>query len=333
MHPFAAITIKGLYEDAACIIPGNNEQYCPRGPHNEDSPVQHCWGGHCASHTSFCSSMRVAHFNRETHRDPINNKLQVKMTPVWETKRAQHTCCHYPETEGVWDSRWARVDLYDEDTLNANDYLAGFDLDLQNKTGGEFEFVVPEHKEDMSIAGNNITMKVATFWHRPMEYQISHEFDRDPRRWSSAGLSVTSSDPPWEVHREFDGRFGNLHAEQITEEDEEVLDKEAHLRMEQDPDLANKVKAVQEAQEERDRIEAQWEESLVDAYELKSQPAAGASSGASVFSGITGFLGIAAAVFALIAYRRRSTGDGSSGRSLLGDGAVSSSNDPVGTAL
>jgi len=175
MQPFAAMTIKGLYEDAACIVPGNNERYCPVGAHDEHgSKTQRCWGGHCVSHTDFCAETQVATFERQEKRDPKTGHLEVKQVPRWEHKHVPHLCCHYPETEAVWDSRWARINLYDEDTFGGNDYLGGVDLDLQNKTGGEFEFTVAEHADDFSLKGNNFTMKVATFWHRPMEFEVQY---------------------------------------------------------------------------------------------------------------------------------------------------------------
>lgn len=329
MHPFAAITIRGLYEEAACIIRGNNEQYCPENGIQETTKLDRCWGGRCTAHTHFCASMRVATFEEHTSRDPNTNALQVKMIPIWERKRAQHSCCHYPETESVWDSRWAHIQLLDEDTLNRNDVLASFDLDLHNKTGGEVEFVLPEQDSDGTHVTNNITIKVATFWHRPMEYEVSHEFDADPLRWSSVGLSVTASDPPWETHREFDGRFGNLHAELITEVEEQVLDKEAHLRMEQDPELFDQIQSIHEAQEERDRLEKEWEESL----QLRTEAPARAQRSDATFARTATAFGIGAAALAFAAYRRHVRTNGHYARSLLGDGAVSSSEQVPGASL
>jgi hypothetical protein len=329
MHPFAAITIKGLYEEAACIIRGNNEHYCPDSGLEETSKSKSCWGGHCTAHTRFCASMRVATFREQTTRDPSTNALQVEMVPSWERKRAPHSCCHYPETEAVWESRWAHIQLLDEDTLNRNDVLASFDLDLQNKAVGEFEFVLPEQDSDGAQVTNNITIRVATFWHRPMEYEVSHEFDADPRRWSSVGLSVTASDPPWETHREFDGRFGNLHVELITDTEEQVLDKEAHLRMDPDPELTDKIISIHEADAERERLEKEWEASL----KLRADTNARVERSGSTFARTATIFGIGAAALALVAYRRHVRVNGHYARSLLGHGAVSSSEQVPGASL
>jgi hypothetical protein len=321
MHPFAAITIKNLYEESACIIRGNNEEYCPINGLQDLVKSDSCWGGRCTAHTHFCASMRVATFQEQTTRDPSTNALQVKMIPTWERKRAQHSCCHFPDTESVWDSRWAHIRLLDEDTMNRNDVLASFDLDLQNKTGGEVEVVLPEESSDGALVTNNITIKVATFWHRPMEYELSHEFDADPLRWSSVGLSVTASDPPWETHREFDGRFGNLHAELITEDEEQELEEDAHLEMKVDPELEDHILSLQEADKERERMEKEWAASL----ELKADPAARDQRSGSTFARTASVLGIGAAALALVAYRQHVRANGHNARALLGHGAVSSS--------
>lgn len=331
LQPFASMKIRGLYEDSACIVPGNTETYCPTGSHDEhgNSKVQGCWGAHCVSHTNFCASMPVAKFAKKELRDPKTNKPKTTMEPTWEYVKTQHTCCHYPETEDVWENRWARIDLWDEDTFGGNDYLGGLDLDLQQKTDANFTFSVMEHKEDFSLTGNNITVKVATFWHRPANFQVSHEWDADPSHWSSLGLSVTSSDPPWEAHHEFDGRFGNLRVKDAAVQDTAAATvKEDAYEMEQDQDMQSRMKRIKEAQEARDRMKAEWEGSEEDisyddydtGIELKADLPAHAASRAS-WAQPAVWLGLGAAALGFLAYRHHAR-DGLDAGSLLSEGAA-----------
>lgn len=302
IQPFASMTIKGLYEDAACIVPGNNEKYCPNDPQKSE-----CYASTCVSGTDFCATEQVATFARQEKRDKKTNELSIKYEPTWHREKRQHTCCHYPETEAVWDSQWARIDLWDEDALGGNDYLGGLDLDLQNKADANFTFVVAEHEEDFSLKGNNITVEVATFWHKPMDFAVSHEWDASPKHWSSLGLSVTASGPPWEVHKEFDGTFGNLRFEEV---DEFVFESEADKQaLAQDAAMNERYERIEEAKESQKRMKEDWDESVAD-YRLRTEPTRRTAS--ATLAPAAALLAVGAAALAVVARRRAA-------RPLLGE--------------
>jgi len=84
-----------------------------------------------------------------------------------------------------------------------------------------------------------------------------------------------------------------------------------------------------EAQEERDRLEKEWEESL----QLRTEAPARAQRSDATFARTATAFGIGAAALAFAAYRRHVRTNGHYARSLLGDGAVSSSEQVPGASL
>jgi hypothetical protein len=53
-----------------------------------------------------------------------------KLKPVWEDHKFQGTCCHYPATAEVWEARYVKINVYDEDNWNSNDLLGSLEVDL-----------------------------------------------------------------------------------------------------------------------------------------------------------------------------------------------------------
>lgn len=65
-----------------------------------------------------------------TEKAAIWEEADGDLKPVWVDQRFQGTCCHYPATAEVWEARYVKVNVYDEDNWNSNDLLGSFEVDL-----------------------------------------------------------------------------------------------------------------------------------------------------------------------------------------------------------
>ncbi|EOD41263.1 hypothetical protein EMIHUDRAFT_420714 [Emiliania huxleyi CCMP1516] len=208
VQPYASVTLEGEWGTSSCIVRGRDVRHCPR----DKAQGRHkCWERECLDETDFCAAEWRTNWTEATKKSFWGYDLNAtEVQPRWHKEEMAHTCCHFPPALNLlkasrdadgWDAARARVDLWDEDWLNSNDYLGGAWVPIEHTTAREaLDLNIEEHKEDHSLSGRNLSLRVLVSWPRPGGFAVSREWNTEPRRWISSGMSATTADPPWEEH-------------------------------------------------------------------------------------------------------------------------------------
>jgi len=141
-----------------------------------------------------------------TEKAAIWEEADGDLKPVWVDQKFQGTCCHYPATAEVWEARYVKVNVYDEDNWNSNDLLGSFEVDLHELSAAS-HFATTDRDYDvieLDVKGRPtrslFTVKVRVTWEHPVEHAISTVWDTKPLKWDPYGVSVSAANAPWEVH-------------------------------------------------------------------------------------------------------------------------------------
>jgi len=156
IQPYASIRLEGDYGASSCIVPGRKISNCPT---DKQTGRHKCWESECLDETRFCAADWETDWTQTAKTSFWGRHLNAtEMQPNWKKVEYAHTCCHYPpalsllanQRSGVgdWDARRARIDLWDEDWLNSNDYIGGTWVSIEHDRAGEQQwYSVQEHDE------------------------------------------------------------------------------------------------------------------------------------------------------------------------------------------
>ena len=162
-----------------CMVAGHQAAECP------DNPTYDGWWWPKESvhldETRWCSKENVVEWDRsgERYGDPPKAK--------WGTKMFQGTCCYYPPIEEVYDARYVKIQIWDEDTFTNNDMLGEFNVDLKEAAESgkgfgvwNYDFDVQELKKNGQAENNVFKAKVRVQWERPHDNAIATTYDLSP---------------------------------------------------------------------------------------------------------------------------------------------------------